>query len=138
MTRGLAAQLTACLALATAVQLHQAGLDDRYHGNEPNAPCRDCRIDTLPADPGAGGAEYYIVDSRLWADAGLAPDGGYLCIGCLEGRVGRRLCPADFTARVAINSLDPEWQRRGYAWAYRTRRLTDRMTGQLTLWEDQP
>jgi hypothetical protein len=137
MTRGKYAARTARLAaLAAAVELRQAELDDPYHGNEPNAPCRDCRTDTLPTDPDAGGTEYYGVDSRVWKAAGMEPNGGCLCIGCLEQRLGRRLWPADFTG-ADINSLDPGWQRRGYAWAYRTQRLTDRLTGQLALWEDQ-
>jgi hypothetical protein len=119
------------------VERRRAELGDAYRGNEPDVPCRDCRADTLPADPDAGGAEFYMVHDRVWADAGIAADDGCLCIGCLERRLGRRLWPEDFKD-VPLNSLDPVWQREGKAFAYRTRRLTDRLTGQLTLWEDTP
>jgi hypothetical protein len=108
----------------------------RRHRNPVHSPCRDCRTETLPDEPGAG-AEFYMVDSRLWAGAGMEPNGGCLCIGCLERRLGRRLLPGDFTD-ADINSLDPLWRRDRRAWAYRTQRLMDRLTGQLALWEDEP
>jgi hypothetical protein len=41
--------------------------------------------------------EYYIVYNDVWA-AAEAPMGprGFLCIGCLEARLGRELTPEDF------------------------------------------
>jgi hypothetical protein len=54
-----------------------------------------------------------MVHDRLWAAAGLDPDalhmdgdGDYLCIGCLEARIGRRLGPGDFTG-APVNDPHP-------------------------------
>lgn len=70
------------------------------------APCRDCGASTAPRDS-AGDImdftwEWYVVWPRVWRKA--VPDageidyggGGYLCVGCLEARLGRRLRPGDF------------------------------------------
>ena len=51
-----------------------------------------------------------MVHDSVWADAGMPPmseneDGDYLCIGCLEIRLGRRLTPHDF-ADAGVNSID--------------------------------
>jgi hypothetical protein len=40
--------------------------------------------------------EVYSVHSSIWAAAGMSPNGGCLCIGCLEQRLGRQLHPGDF------------------------------------------
>jgi hypothetical protein len=40
--------------------------------------------------------EMYHVRRKVWAAAKLPPDGGCLCVGCLEKRIGRRLKPEDF------------------------------------------
>jgi hypothetical protein len=44
-----------------------------------------------------------MVHNELWGEAGMA--GGFLCVGCLESRIGRMLTPADFTA-APINDPD--------------------------------
>jgi hypothetical protein len=47
--------------------------------------CEDC----------SGPTEWYMVHNHLWP---LPSEGGYfLCIGCLEIRLGRQLNRADFT-----------------------------------------
>ena len=46
--------------------------------------------------------EWYMVRDEVWAaagmDTGAIPLGGrgFLCMGCLETRLGRRLLPGDF------------------------------------------
>lgn len=65
-----------------------------------SAPCKDCGIDTTPCTGKrgcrhAGKWEYYMVRDRLWAKAGMKKDDGYLCIGCLEKRIGRALRARD-------------------------------------------
>ncbi|WP_157083916.1 hypothetical protein [Millisia brevis] len=51
--------------------------------------CLDCRTNMLEID------EYFMVHDDLWLS--VVPDRvGHLCIGCLEGRLGRRLTPSDF------------------------------------------
>ena len=67
--------------------------------------CIDCGIDTLRL------GEYpYTVHDGLWSQAKMRPDGGMLCVGCLETRIGRRLCSADFDgashARVRYESQE--------------------------------
>jgi hypothetical protein len=52
------------------------------------ADCRDCGVDTNAI------GEFYIVRDDVWP---IAPEGGMLCVGCLEERIGRPLEPGDFT-----------------------------------------
>lgn len=67
------------------------------------APCADCGEHTLGRNKPH---EWYMVHDRVWAKAGMKPKGGYLCISCLETRLGRRLRHADFTDAPCN---DPEW-----------------------------
>jgi hypothetical protein len=67
---------------------------------EPRSVCLDCWIDTREA------GEYYVVRNEVWP---LPVDGGMLCIGCLEERIGRRLRRADFTD--APLNWHPQWTR---------------------------
>lgn len=54
-----------------------------------NCCCCDCGVDTLAA------GEFYMVHHAIWkqAEAGQIH---FLCIACLERRLGRTLVPADF------------------------------------------
>jgi hypothetical protein len=57
--------------------------------NYNDTSCRDCGVETnhLLSDS----AEWYMVWDKLW------PNGiDFLCIGCLEDRLGRLLVPGDF------------------------------------------
>jgi hypothetical protein len=89
-------------------RLRTAPLDGS--GNYAPMPrCTDCRIDVAPcvgATPRDGTWEWYMVRSHVWAASGMKPDGGFLCIGCLEERIGRQLGPADF-ASVPVNTDHP-------------------------------
>ena len=51
--------------------------------------CVDCAIDTMPTYP-------YLVRDEVWAAAGMEPNGGMLCIPCLEHRLGRALTSSDW------------------------------------------
>jgi hypothetical protein len=101
---------------------------------QPSAPCLDCGWLTCRHDqPG----EWYMVTDQVWEQAGMGdtrrwlsdhpgtpagPTGGpghYLCLGCLEARLGRQLTPADF-ASIPINHLDRH---------RKTTRLASRLTG---------
>lgn len=53
--------------------------------------CVDCSVNTSYIE------EYYNVLDHVWAETGLRPDDGMLCIRCLEARIGRKLTPADFS-----------------------------------------
>ena len=52
------------------------------------------RRTALAHDPAvASRCEIYMVKPAVWAQAGMEPFGGCLCVGCLELRLGRRLKP---------------------------------------------
>jgi len=74
--------------------------------------CVDCKVNTFEID------EYYMVHDEIWLSAGMRLNGGMLCIGCLEERLGRQLVAADFTS-YPINT--------GF-WQARSRRLRSRLT----------
>ena len=71
--------------------------------------------------------EAYYVKPSVWRAARMEDDGGCLCIGCLEKRLGRELTPRDFpehpfnrmpgTERLQKRRGTPRWLRR-YAWAH--------------------
>jgi hypothetical protein len=71
----------------------------------PDLCCCDCGVDTMPLerDGGRDCCEYYMVHNDVWRAAGM--QAGVLCIGCLEGRLGRRLTPQDFTNSPINNDL---------------------------------
>jgi hypothetical protein len=54
--------------------------------------CVDCGKDV------GNSGEYFMVSDEVWAASGLAPNGGMLCLRCLERRIGRELTEDDFTA----------------------------------------
>lgn len=67
--------------------------------------CADCDVNVGEI------REYaYAVHSSIWEKSG-AGDGSstYLCVGCLENRLGRELVPDDFDM-VAINNRRPAQQ----------------------------
>jgi hypothetical protein len=66
------------------------------------ARCRDCHVDTLNM---RGYAEYYMVHDAVWAEAGMGPH-GFLCISCLERRLGRPLTGRDL---IDAGCNDPDF-----------------------------
>jgi hypothetical protein len=78
------------------------------------SPCVDCGRDTGHSRGGL--CEEYMVRDAIWAGAGMNPD-GFLCVGCLESRIGRQLIRPDFTV-APIN--DPSYGRQ-------SERLYDRL-----------
>lgn len=82
------------------------------------SPCDDCGWPTVWRKRPS---EWYMVHDEVWLAAEKAADAGltrFLCIGCLEERLGRELTAADFTG-APVN--DP-------AARYITARLNDRLT----------
>lgn len=57
--------------------------------------CLECGKDTSNRPKGLG--EYYMVQDAIWAVVAQDNPRGMLCIGCLEGRLGRELNAQDFT-----------------------------------------
>ena len=57
--------------------------------DSPDQPCRDCRRPTTKYP-----MEAFMVCSDVWTEAGMS--GGFLCVGCIEQRLGRTLNPDDF------------------------------------------
>lgn len=58
--------------------------------------CLDCSVDTGKLN------EHYFIQTPIWMQV-VGSNKGMLCIGCLEGRLGRQLTKADFTD-CTINS----------------------------------
>ncbi len=52
--------------------------------------CVDCGVNTHHIH------ESYMVHDRLWKKAGMKKNGGRLCVGCIERRLGRKLRCTDF------------------------------------------
>lgn len=66
--------------------------------------CHDCGVEVSSALDG-GEREFYMVLDDVWALTGLEPEGGCLCVGCIEARIGRALMRVDFVA-VPLNDPD--------------------------------
>jgi hypothetical protein len=82
--------------------------------------CKDCGMDTAPCTGKRGCRhggrwEHYMVHDKLWRAAGMRD--GFLCVGCIEKRIGRRLTPRDFTSAPINDPYDP----------WNTPRLADRL-----------
>ncbi|MGW9238048.1 hypothetical protein ACWGRL_04820 [[Kitasatospora] papulosa] len=75
--------------------------------------CKDCRVDVRMI------SEWYTVHDHVWAQAGTCQQ-GYLCIGCLETRIGRPLTSHDFTDAPVNRHNSGKWGRR-------STRFTDRL-----------
>lgn len=50
-------------------------------------------------------SEVYTVKPAVWRAAGMVADGGCLCIGCLEERIGRPLQPKDFLRKSGFHNV---------------------------------
>lgn len=85
--------------------------------------CHDCGVDTAEI------GEYYMVTNSCWKKAGNVD--GFLCIGCLEKRVGRKLSPRNFID-CALN-----W-RNAIMPGYASIRLMSRMHGsRKSVWTER-
>jgi hypothetical protein len=61
-----------------------------------NCPCEDCGQPTTPQGrkrDELGRWEFYMLRFEVWQEAGGAR---FLCVGCIEARLGRLLCADDF------------------------------------------
>jgi hypothetical protein len=67
--------------------------------------CDDCGVDTTPRPKPKGRWEWYMVHDAVWRKA-KAQSVHYLCVGCLEARLGRGLQPDDF-ANLWANLPNP-------------------------------
>jgi len=52
--------------------------------------CLDCDIDIHVI------GHYCMLTAPVWAQTGLGPEGGLLCLDCIEARIGRPLRYTDF------------------------------------------
>jgi hypothetical protein len=89
--------------------------------------CHDCHVTVHCVHP-EHDSEDFMVHDKLW------PDGvRFLCIGCLETRLGRQLVATDF---IDCPLNDPDIELYGErVWTWRSPRLQDRLTGvQVTPW----
>lgn len=63
--------------------------------DNPQWVCKDCSV-VVRGEAYGDEHEYYNVHDDIWAQSGLGPNDGMLCIGCLEKRIGRELKSDDF------------------------------------------
>jgi hypothetical protein len=71
-------------------------------------PCAECGIELLPdTPPNVRDWHRHMVHDHVWAEAGMDPLGGWLCIRCLERRLRRPLTGADFPD-LPLNDLDSD------------------------------
>jgi hypothetical protein len=91
-------------------------------------------------------AEYYTVAVELWASTGLAPNGGKLCLACLEKRIGREVTLDDFNRLLPLRE---EWKRHvaqraappvapGDLWDEAWRRLAAAIMAEAEAWLPHP
>jgi hypothetical protein len=74
--------------------------------------CHDCFVNIYDID------EYsFILKKKLWQRAAKEESGHFLCIGCLEKRLKRKLKESDFDWNIPLNN----WED------FRSERLMDRM-----------
>jgi hypothetical protein len=70
--------------------------------------CDGCGIDVTPYDfygqPVADSWEWFMVTDEVWQAASGDPSARFLCVGCLEARISRRLRPEDFSD-FAVNEI---------------------------------
>lgn len=89
----------------------------------PIHDCHDCGIPVAPIDylgrPLLGRWHWFMVHADVWAASGLSPHGGYLCVPCLELRIGRVLAGLDFTD-WPVN--EPDDLDTPYLWALKAAR----------------
>jgi len=88
------------------VNHEDADVDALAERGAPSA-CADCGTDTTPYDgdgrPVAGGWEWYMLRQELWdAIVTEARPARFLCLGCVEGRLGRPV-QRDDLADVPLN-----------------------------------
>lgn len=88
---------------------------NRPIANYNDTRCADCHTETNHQR--TKNAEWYIVRGDIWDAAILNVHADFLCIGCLEKRLGRQLTPTDFSD-VPLNKFY------GYC---RSKRLRNRM-----------
>lgn len=86
----------------------RASLPGRWRETGDPQPCMDCDLDCHD--------EYYVVHHHVWREA-VGRRAGFLCVLCLEERLGRRLDPDDF---LPCGANDLDWRK--------TARLRRRMT----------
>jgi hypothetical protein len=78
-------------------------------------------MNTVPSGkPRPGTHEQFIVNDNIWIAAGMTPGkvdpktyeligGGFLCVGCIEIRLGRRLTVGDFKKITLPLLLSSPW-----------------------------
>jgi hypothetical protein len=104
-----------------------------------SAICCDCGMNTVPSGkPRPGTHEQFVVTDNVWTAAGMTPGkidprtyeligGGFLCVGCIETRLGRRLTVSDFRPVTLPLLLSSPWvnERLGSRILYPTQAAED-------------
>lgn len=66
--------------------------------------CAGCGVELMPdTATGAQDWQWYMVWDSVWAQAGMAPKDGCLCLGCLKHRLGRPVTVDDLQPGIPVN-----------------------------------
>jgi hypothetical protein len=70
--------------------------------------CDDCGspLYVIPAGilgGGDGSGEWFMLKDRVWSASQSMGDARFLCVGCIERRIGRRLSSTDFRRSAKVN-----------------------------------
>jgi len=82
-------------------------------------PCADCGM-TLTVRGTLWGigdrdSEWFLVKDRIWRQSQRKGECRFLCVGCLENRIGRKLTADDFKRSAKVNFVgqkSPKLRRR--------------------------
>jgi hypothetical protein len=80
--------------------------------NHANMPCADCKVDTSFA---CGNGHHYVAREHVWRQVIQQKRTRFLCLDCLERRIGRPLVaatdmlatPPEVLANLAGNNIEP-------------------------------
>ncbi len=86
---------------------------------DTRCPCSDCDHETNHNHTDE--AEWYMVYDHVWEEALKHGPAQYLCIGCLEERLRRKLTFADFNDLIPVNFMPEHFSP--------SKRLQGRMAG---------
>jgi hypothetical protein len=81
--------------------------------------CDDCgaylAVRPLGMSFGTWDGDWFMVKDRVWQDGQRAGKCRFLCVGCLEHRIGRKLTADDFSRSASVNftgQKSPKLRRR--------------------------
>jgi hypothetical protein len=84
----------------------------KLHASGTIFPCADCSMILTIRSTGLGAMfdghnhEWFMVKDNVWARGQRGGKCRFLCVGCLERRIGRKLSSDDFKRSAKVNFVD--------------------------------